>query len=72
MLGAIKNIINQINVDVVVNPRLVTASAILQHVRRGQILSITKLGDSDAEAIELIVEEGSDIAKKKLDKINTS
>ncbi|MDR4505901.1 MAG: Trk system potassium transporter TrkA [Candidatus Scalindua sp.] len=62
-------IISQINVDVVVNPRLVTASAILQHVRRGQILSITKLGDSDAEAIELIVEEESEIAKKQLDKI---
>lgn len=66
---ALVPIINQINVDVVVNPRLVTASAILQHVRRGQILSITKLGDSDAEAIELIVEEGSEIAKKQLDKI---
>ena len=62
-------IIKQINVDVVVNPRLVTASSILQHVRRGQILSITKLGDSDAEAIELIVEEGSEIAKKQLHKI---
>ncbi len=62
-------IINQINVDVVVNPRLVTASAILQHVRRGQILSIAKLGDSDAEAIELMVEEGSEISKKQLEKI---
>ncbi|MCP5007112.1 MAG: Trk system potassium transporter TrkA, partial [Planctomycetes bacterium] len=66
---ALVPIINQINVDVVVNPRLVTASSILQHVRRGQILSITKLGDSDAEAIELVVEAGSEIAKKKLNKI---
>ena len=63
------HIINQVDVDVVVNPRLVTASAILQHVRRGQILSIAKLGDSEAEAIELIAESGSDIVKKPLQKI---
>lgn len=63
------HIINQVDVDVVVNPRLVTASAILQHVRRGQILSIAKLGDSEAEAIELIAEEGSEIVKKPLQKI---
>ena len=62
-------IINQVNVDVVVNPRLVTASSILQHVRRGQILSIAKLGDSEAEAIELMAEEGSDIVRKQLNKI---
>ena len=63
------HIINQVDVDVVVNPRLVTANAILQHVRRGQILSIAKLGDSEAEAIELIAEEGSEIVKKPLSKI---
>jgi trk system potassium uptake protein TrkA len=63
------HIINQVDVDVVVNPRLVTASAILQHVRRGQILSIAKLGDSEAEAIELIAESGSDVVKKPLQKI---
>ena len=63
------HIINQVDVDVVVNPRLVTASSILQHVRRGQILSIAKLGDSEAEAIELIAEEGSEIVKKPLRKI---
>jgi trk system potassium uptake protein TrkA len=63
------HIINQVDVDVVVNPRLVTASAILQHVRRGQILSIAKLGDSEVEAIELIAESGSEIVKKPLQKI---
>ncbi len=66
---ALVPIINQVNVDVVVNPRLITASAILQHVRRGQILSIAKLGDSEAEAIELIAEEGSEIVRKPLNKI---
>ena len=66
---ALVPIIHQVNVDVVINPRLITASAILQHVRRGQILSIAKLGDSEAEAIELIAEEGSEIVKKPLNKI---
>jgi K+ transport systems, NAD-binding component len=63
------HIIKQIDVDVVVNPRLVTASYILKHIRRGQIQSIAKLGDSEAEAIELIAEEGSEIVKKPLKKI---
>ncbi|MBT6562473.1 MAG: Trk system potassium transporter TrkA, partial [Candidatus Scalindua sp.] len=63
------HIINQVDVDVVVNPRSVTANEILQHVRRGQILSIAKLGDSEAEAIELIAEEGSEIVRKPLQKI---
>lgn len=66
---ALTHIINQIDVDVVVNPRLVTASAILQHIRRGQILSIAKLGDSEVEAIELVAEDGSEIVKKPLRKI---
>jgi trk system potassium uptake protein len=66
---ALVHIINQVDVDVVVNPRLVTASSILQHIRRGQILSIAKLGDSEAEAIELVAEEGSEIVKKPLRKI---
>jgi len=63
------HIINQVDVDVVVNPRLVTAGAILQHVRRGQILSIAKLGDSEVEAIEIIAESSSEIVKKPLSKI---
>ena len=66
---ALAHIINQVDVDVVVNPRLVTASAILQHIRRGQILSIAKLGDSEVEAIELVAEDGSEIVKKPLRKI---
>ncbi len=66
---ALVHIINQVDVDVVVNPRLVTASYILKHIRRGQIQSIAKLGDSEAEAIELVAEEGSEIVKKPLRKI---
>ncbi|MFQ5687835.1 MAG: TrkA C-terminal domain-containing protein, partial [Candidatus Scalindua sp.] len=66
---ALVHIINQVDVDVVVNPRLVTASYILKHIRRGQIQSIAKLGDSEAEAIELVAEEGSEIVKKPLNKI---
>ncbi len=66
---ALVHIINQVDVDVVVNPRLVTASSILQHIRRGQILSIAKLGDSEVEAIELVAESNSEIVKKPLRKI---
>jgi len=66
---ALVRIMNQVDVDVVVNQRLVTASYILKHIRRGQIQSISKLGDSEVEAIEVVAEEESEIVKNPLSKI---
>lgn len=59
-----------IDIDVVINPRLITASSILQHIRRGRVLSIAKLPGSEAEAIELVAEDGSKIVGKELSKVH--
>lgn len=59
-------IINSLGMDIVINPRLITVGSILQHIRRGHTLSVVKFHQSEAEAIELIAEEGSKIVGKPL------
>lgn len=46
------SLISTLGVDVVVSPREITASTILQHVRRGRIRSVHSLRDGFAEVIE--------------------
>ncbi len=56
----------QLEVDFVINPRVLTVGAILQFVRKGKVLSIAKIGEKDAEAIELVASPGSKIIGKPL------
>lgn len=55
-----------IGLDVVINPRLATAGAILHLVRRGKILQAAKLGHSDAEAIQFEVPARAAVAGRPL------
>lgn len=59
-------LVEKLGVDVVVSPRLLTAGAILQFIRRGDIVSVTLLGGAKAEMLELIVPSDSKIVKKPL------
>lgn len=45
-------LVGSLGIDAVVNPRAITASTILQHVRRGRIKSVNALRDGFAEVIE--------------------
>lgn len=64
-------IFGSIGMDVVINPRLITVSSILQHITRGPILGVAKLfGKTEAEATEMIAEKGSEVAGKKLSKVS--
>ncbi len=45
-------LITSLGIDVVVNPRAITVSRILEHVRRGRIRSVHSLPDGLAEVIE--------------------
>jgi len=49
-----------------VSPRLATVDRILRFVRRGQVVSVTTLGDEAAEAIELVASARSRYVGKKL------
>lgn len=59
-------VLYSIGIDVVINPRLATAGAILHLVRRGDILQAAKLGHSDAEAIQYEVPAGAPVVGKPL------
>lgn len=60
------SIINSLGMDVVINPRLITVSSILQYVRRGRIPSVLQLNEFGTEAIEFEIEADSKIAGKQL------
>lgn len=62
-------LMQQIGVDVVFSPRIVTAGAILRYIRRGDIISVTVLGEEQAEMIELVAQPGSIAVDKELHRI---
>lgn len=59
-------LMQQVGVDVVFSPRLLTAGAILKYIRYGDIISVTVLGEEQAEMIELIAQPGSVAINKEL------
>jgi len=52
---------NSLGIDTVVNPRAITVSTILQHVRRGRIRAVHALRDGAGEIIEAEILETSDL-----------
>ncbi len=61
-------ILDTIGMDITINPRLITVSAILKHVRKGAVLSVFKLIE-DAEVMEISVDKDSSIVGKKIGKL---
>ncbi|HEX3011937.1 MAG TPA: Trk system potassium transporter TrkA [Syntrophomonadaceae bacterium] len=59
-------IIEKLDIDIVFNPRVLTAGVILKYIRRGDIISVTVLGEERAEMIELYVQVDSIAVNKKL------
>lgn len=62
-------IFSSLDIGVVINPRQIMVSEILQYVRRGNTTSVMKINESDAEAIEFVVEKGAKIEGKQLSDI---
>lgn len=59
-------LITTLGVDVVVNPRTITVSSILQHLRRGRIRSVHSLPEGVGEVIEAEALETSSVVGKPL------
>jgi trk system potassium uptake protein TrkA len=57
---------NTLGIDVVVNPRSITVSNILQHVRRGRIHSVHSLHEGFGELIEADAMETSSLVGRPL------
>ena len=63
---AYEPLINSLGIDVVVSPRTITVSTILQHVRRGRIHSVHTLREGFGELIEAEAMETSTLVGKAL------
>ncbi len=57
---------NNLGIEAVLSPRLITAGSILKYVRSGNILSLTTVAEGKAEIMEAEVKEGSILSGKTL------
>ena len=58
-----------LGVDACISPRVATASAILKYVRRGEVLNVATVEQSDAEVLELMLPAESDVTGRPLHSI---
>jgi trk system potassium uptake protein TrkA len=63
-------LIGPLGIDAVVNPRSITVSTILQHVRRGRIRAVHSLGEGVGEVVEAEALETSSLVGQPLRDIN--
>lgn len=56
----------QVGIDTILNPRILTSGAILKYMRVGDIISVTRFGEERAEMLELVVQPGAIVSNKKL------
>jgi trk system potassium uptake protein TrkA len=61
-----EQLITTLGVDVVINPRAITVSTILQHIRRGRILSVHALREGVGEVIEAEALDTSEVVGRPL------
>ncbi|WP_372745578.1 Trk system potassium transporter TrkA [Lutibacter sp.] len=64
------NISQTIGIDTLINKKLLAASAIFKHVRKGDVLKLANLHNVDAEVLEFRVKENSPVTKKLVKDIN--
>ncbi|WP_111706599.1 Trk system potassium transporter TrkA [Lutibacter citreus] len=57
------NISQTIGIDTLINKKLLAASAIFKHVRKGEVLKLANLHNVDAEVLEFLVKENSPVTK---------
>ena len=63
-------LMNAIGLEQVVSPRLSAINSILQHIRKGKVLSAISIKGEQAELIEAVALETSEIVAKPLSKIS--
>jgi trk system potassium uptake protein TrkA len=64
------DLMEAIGIEQVVSPRLSAINTILKHIRRGKVLSAVSLQGEQAEILETVAMETSDIVGKPLNKIS--
>ena len=59
-------LVSSIGVDIVISPHLAAISRILQFIRKGKVLSVASFAKENAEAIEIIAMDTSDLVNRPL------
>lgn len=62
-------ILDSIGMDISINPRLITVSAILKHLRKGEVLNVHKLAEGEAEVMEILVHPKSSAVGKRINQL---
>ena len=62
-------LLEELEIDVFINPREVTVSGVLQYVRKGKVRSVHAVFDRKAEIVEFEALETSDIVQKPLGEV---
>lgn len=64
------NISHTIGIDTLINKKLLAASEIFKHVRKGEVVALANLHNVDAEVLEFDVQLNSKITKKPVKDLN--
>jgi len=64
--NSFQNLAGDFGMEVSINPRAITVSSVLRHVRLGNVSQVHALSDESAELIEAEIKEGAPIATSKL------
>lgn len=64
--ASFSTLVSPLDIDVVVNPRDITISTILRHVRRGRIREVHSIGDGFGEILELDALATSNVVNKRI------
>jgi len=64
--GSYSPLTASLGIDVTVNPREITVSSILQHIRKGHIISVHSICKGKAEVLEAVAVESSPFVGKKM------
>ncbi len=57
---------HSIGIDTIINKKILAANSIFRHIRRGEVVAMTKLNNMDAEILEFIVKPTSKICNKRI------
>ena len=63
------NISQTIGIDTLINKKLLAASSIFKHIRKGEILALANLHNIDAEVFEFEVKENARVTKKPISEL---
>ena len=63
-------ILDSIGMDVTINPRLITVSETLKHLRKGQVVNLYKLVEGEAEVLEIALTAQNAAVGKRINQLN--